>query len=432
MEKKKILIIEDEYVIAMHLKGILEKSGYEVLGIASEGKEAIKLFEEAEPNLLLVDINLSGKMTGIDVVRHVNKENYTPIIYLTSSTDKTTLKDVKETKPIAFLKKPFEKEQILSTVDVAMHGFDDSKNRMDDLVTLNKLQETNISELSETNAHLITATWRERELKEELQQIKKVIEKQNEKIMDSINYAHRIQDAIIPKSAYLKELLGEHFVFYKPKDVVSGDFPWVYERDGYVYIAVVDCTGHGVPGAMMSLIGSLLLNDVVNNQGKSKSPDQILNELHQAIVKTLKQDVEGNTAADGMDVAICRIDKKNKEVQFSGAHRPLYHLRKGELTEYKGDKYPIGGNQYKGKNHFTKQDVTIKKGDSIFFFSDGFPDQFGGPENLKYGPKRIREGIIKNGGKSMEHMKEYFENSYDKWKGNLKQIDDVLLIGIKF
>jgi len=258
-----------------------------------------------------------------------------------------------------------------------------------------------------------------------------ILEATNKKITDSINYAKRIQNAIIPSIEEIKKDLSETFMFYKPKDVVSGDFPYYFKKGKYAYYAAIDCTGHGVPGAMMSLIGYLLLNDILNGT-EILSPADVLLKLHQGVVRTLKQDDLENKAADGMDMALCRIDLETNEIQYSGAHRPLYHLRNGELTQYKGDKYPIGGNQYKGKNNYQNHLVEIQDGDSVFFFSDGFPDQFGGPEQLKYGPKRIRTSIVENEGVDFDKYHDIFSDDYHEWMGDTKQIDDVLLIGIKF
>ncbi len=428
----KVLLVEDEHVIALHLKRILITLGHEVIDICSQGNDAILSFNEFKPDLLFVDIRLKGDLTGVQVVEKIREESDVAVIYLTSCDDEATYANVKKTNPIAYLKKPFDEFQLKANIEIILKRHVESFIKYNDLKKVSELQGLNILELTETNAHLITATWRERELKEELQKTKLLVEEQNTKIMDSINYARRIQQAIIPNKRMLDELLGNYFIFYKPKDVVSGDFPWAYDKGSYVYIAAVDCTGHGVPGAMMSLIGDLLLNDVVNNEGRDKTPAEILNQLHYGVVKTLKQNNPENKAADGMDVALCRIDKRTNEVLFSGAHRPLYHLANGELIEYKGCKFPIGGMQYNGENNFKDHVVNISENDTIVFFSDGLPDQFGGPEKLKFGPKRIRQIITENQEKPMEELRNIFEQSFDEWKGELKQIDDVLMIGIKF
>jgi serine phosphatase RsbU (regulator of sigma subunit) len=265
---------------------------------------------------------------------------------------------------------------------------------------------------------------------EELKETKKLVDKQHKSITDSINYACRIQNAIIPKYDDLKEYFTDIFIFHKAKDIVSGDFPWFYKKDNYLYIAVVDCTGHGVPGAMMSLIGHLLLNDLVKRNDIDAA--QLLTKLHWGIVETLKQDAEGKQTSDGMDVALCRIDLKSNEVQYAGAHRPLYYVKNGELEQFPGAKFPIGGNQYRGRNKFFNHTIQIKPNDSIYFFSDGLTDQFGGPDGLKFGPKRTREILLKNAHHTMEEQKKAMQTSYDEWLGSGNQIDDVLLIGIKF
>ncbi len=301
----------------------------------------------------------------------------------------------------------------------------------------NEMLKMNVEELTVTNTHLVSATWREREMKqqlaatlEELTETKKVVDAQHKSITDSINYAQRIQHAIIPTEDEIRSHLKESFIYFKAKDVVSGDFPWLFKNEKYIYIAAVDCTGHGVPGAMMSLIGNLLLKDLVNK--KDIDPATLLYDLHWGVVKTLKQDAEGNKAADGMDVAMCRIDLESNEVQYSGAHRPLYHVRKGELEQYKGDKYPIGGNQYEGKNTFNNHIINIEEGDHIYFFSDGFVDQFGGPDQLKLGPKRTRELLLGNAHLPMKEQQLKVKETFENWQGETRQIDDVLLIGIKF
>lgn len=301
----------------------------------------------------------------------------------------------------------------------------------------NELLNLNIEELTKTNEFLVSATWREREIKtrlhhalEELKITKKLADDQHKSITDSINYASRIQDAIIPKPTDLKNRFKDVFLYHEAKNVVSGDFPWLLQDNTFTYIAAVDCTGHGVPGAMMSLIGHLLLNDLARHQ--DIDPAQLLTNLHWSIVKTLKQTEEGKQTSDGMDVALCRIDKIRNEVQFAGAHRPLYHISEGHLYVYNGDKYPIGGNQYKGKNSFSNHSIQVKEGDSIYFFSDGLSDQFGGPAGQKFGSKRIRETLLENAHLNMHDQHISMKKAFEDWKGTNKQIDDLLLIGIKF
>ncbi|WP_242427303.1 PAS domain S-box protein [Flammeovirga pacifica] len=253
----------------------------------------------------------------------------------------------------------------------------------------------------------------------------------NKKITESINYAKRIQGAIIPDTEQIKKDLNDCFIFYKPRDVVSGDFPWYFKKGDSIYIAAVDCTGHGVPGALISLIGYFILNDIVQNN-ENIEPGDVLNLLHEGVTKTLRQDSNSSTR-DGMDIALSKINLKTKTVQYAGAHRPLYIYKSTtkEFTQIKGDKFPVGG-EYKTRTSFSTHHVDLESGDEIFMFSDGYPDQFGGAENRKFGAKRIRELIINTEHSNMEDIAKSFSDTFMEWKGNYKQTDDVIMIGIGF
>lgn len=267
----------------------------------------------------------------------------------------------------------------------------------------------------------------------ELKKIEEEIKDKNAKITDSINYAFRLQNAILPSQKVVKQYFHDSFMFYRPRDIVSGDFPWLYEKDDDIYIAAVDCTGHGVPGAMLSIIGYFIMNQVVS-QPTVLSPGEILTQLHKGVQQTLRQDKEGASARDGMDVALCKVNFKEMELQFSGAHRPLYHVREGELTEYKGTRGAIGGIPKEGKAEpvFENHTIKLQKQDCVYFFSDGLPDQFGGPDGRKYFPKRIKNHIIENKDLPMNQLYTLFKNDYQNWLGDEIPIDDVLLIGIRF
>lgn len=267
----------------------------------------------------------------------------------------------------------------------------------------------------------------------EAKQIELEIQDKNRKIEDSINYAQRIQSSILPDNNIIRHHLPKSFIFYLPRDVVSGDFPWFFKRDDDIYIAAVDCTGHGVPGALLSFIGYFSLNNIVDHT-KKMTAAEVLDQLHFGVRKTLKQDMEDAEARDGMDIAFCKINHQDKELQFAGAHRPLYLLRDNELIEYKGDRKAIGGipHHKKEEQNFTNHVINFKRGDRIFFFSDGLTDQLGGDEEKKYSPKRVRDMIVENKHLTMEKLNAYFVEDFQKWRGNNKQIDDVLLIGIEF
>ncbi len=267
----------------------------------------------------------------------------------------------------------------------------------------------------------------------EAKRIEQEVQDKNRKITESINYAQRIQTSILPNNRIIRQYLPKSFTYYKPRDVVSGDFPWFFLKDDYVYIAVVDCTGHGVPGALLSFIGYFTLNNVVDHDS-SYTAGKILDLLHYGVRKTLKQDRPDADARDGMDIALCKINIKRKELQYAGAHRPLYMLRNGELTEYKGNRKAIGGIPHpkKEEEDFTNYPIDIKAGDKVFFFSDGMPDQVGGPENKKYGPARIRDIILSNPNFTMPQYNDIFAKDFEEYMGEHKQVDDVLIIGIEF
>lgn len=270
--------------------------------------------------------------------------------------------------------------------------------------------------------------------KEKIINSKKEIELKNKKIIESITYAQRIQTSIVPAEKQLIDEMGNAFMFYLAKDVISGDFPWIYRKKDTIYIAAVDCTGHGVPGAMMSFIGYFLLNEINSHQDDYK-PAYILDKLDEKVKNTLKQENGNANSRDGMDLALCKIDKEKNSLEFAGAHRPLLLIRNNEILEFKADRKPIGGITLKKyPQNFTNHVINIESGDAIYIYSDGITDQFGGNDEkkAKYGSGRIKELILRNNGIPMNKMKELFENDFIEWKGNEKQFDDILLIGIKF
>jgi PAS domain S-box-containing protein len=257
------------------------------------------------------------------------------------------------------------------------------------------------------------------------------IQSKNKKINDSINYAKRIQNAILPDTHIIRQALPDSFILYKPRDVVSGDFPWFVQRGENIFIAAVDCTGHGVPGALLSLIGYFLLNDIIRSR-QVTDPGTILDLLDEGVTETLRQDQDNSATKDGMDIALCKINTKTRTVEYAGAHRPLYVMKNGALEEIKGDRSPIGGGMSKNKTSFTTSKIKLNKGDSVYFSSDGYPDQFGGQEVRKFGSKRLRQLIEQTHHLSSHEAARVFDQQWEEWRGDQKQTDDVLMIGVKF
>lgn len=292
------------------------------------------------------------------------------------------------------------------------------------VVTYIKAREKRLRETQAKLEHLVEVRT------EELQKEKEIVEKQNHNIKESINYARRIQEAILPPDNVVQKLLTESFILYKPKDVVSGDFYWMHKQGTKTYVAAVDCTGHGVPGAFMSLIGYNILEKVINENQKL-SPSDILGKLSVEIATVLRQDDENATVKDGMDLALCSIDESNMELEFAGAYNPLYLVRKKELTELKGNKVPIGKGSAKKGVDFDNQKASLEKGDVIYLFSDGFPDQKGGPKRKKYYYPPFRDYLISISELPLEEQKNKLEQELENWRGDVEQFDDVLVLGIK-
>lgn len=267
----------------------------------------------------------------------------------------------------------------------------------------------------------------------EAKRIEKEIQIKNKNIGDSINYAQKIQSALLPDIASIKEVLPKSFVFYQPRDVISGDFPWFYKSTDAIYIAAVDCTGHGVPGALLSFIGFFLMKEVIQTAG-NKNAGQICDLIHSNFRETLKQNDARADSRDSMDLALCKIMPGNKLIEYAGAHRPLYLLRDGELTEYKGDRKSIGGIPLlkKTEEPFTNVQIQFNPGDKIFFHTDGLTDQLGGPYGRKYSPNRLRDRILENSKLSIQGFHSLFESDFAEWQKGFKQLDDVLMIGIEF
>ena len=261
-----------------------------------------------------------------------------------------------------------------------------------------------------------------------LKEIETELQNKGKKISESIDYAKRLQLSILPEASLLKKEFNQSFILYKPKDVVSGDFPWFFKKGNNVYLAVVDCTGHGVPGAMISLVGNFLLNDIT---GKILEPKEILTALDQAILDTLKTNTHSNGATDGMDIALFRIDLENKIIQFAGAHRPLLVMRDGLIRELKGDKYQAGGMHQYTDAAFVQQSFRYQPGDRLLAYTDGFADQFGGPYDKKFSSKRIRDIFAESALLNLSELKNLYDSNFETWKGTNRQTDDVLMIAIE-
>ncbi len=269
---------------------------------------------------------------------------------------------------------------------------------------------------------------KERTLRIEKQ--KEEIEEQKKHIMDSIYYARRIQNAILPAFSQIEKHLKNYFILYLPKDIVSGDFYWMNECDGLFMMAAVDCTGHGVPGAFMSIVGNNQLNYAVNVK-KARKAGTILDELNQGVISTLNENKNDSSIKDGMDMALCVFDFKAKKVEFAGANNPLILIRDNTVIKYKGDRFPIGAFEGNAQQLFRNTEIDLVEGDCLYLSSDGYADQFGGPDNKKFMFRRYEELLLEVHSLSLEKQKEILYNRFSEWRGKNDQVDDILVIGIK-
>lgn len=266
------------------------------------------------------------------------------------------------------------------------------------------------------------------ESNKELNRQKSIVEEKNKAITASIKYAERIQKALLPSEQVLNSHFPNNLIFYKPRDIVSGDFYWFRHIDGISYIAAVDCTGHGVPGAFMSMIGHTLLNKYT---ALKSNPAEILNEMRKEVIETLTTN-KNFVQSDGMDLAFCIIDHEKKKLQFAGAFNPLVILRHDELIEVKADRMPIGSYMGKEKNSFNTKEIDLEKHDMLYMFSDGFQDQIGEEAELKYSSRKFKELLQSIHAKSFEAQHEILEKEIIKWRGKEEQLDDMLILGLKF
>lgn len=266
--------------------------------------------------------------------------------------------------------------------------------------------------------------------KEEIETKNQELEVLYKHVTDSIKYAKRIQEAILPPDSLVKRVLPNSFVLYKPKDIVSGDFYWIDEKDGKTMFAAVDCTGHGVPGAFMSIVGYNILKHSVNNNNFT-TPSLILDALNQGVSETLHHGHEESQAKDGMDLSFCTIDYKNMELQYAGAFNPLYLIREGQLIQTKADKFPIGLFLGEEKKKFTNHKIKLQKNDHVYIFSDGYADQFGGPNGKKFMANHFRDLLLDVHKYPIEKQKDILNKTIEEWRGPLDQVDDILVIGVK-
>jgi serine phosphatase RsbU (regulator of sigma subunit) len=257
------------------------------------------------------------------------------------------------------------------------------------------------------------------------------VEEKNKQITDSINYAQRIQSALLPGEEDVRKIIPESFLLFMPKDIVSGDFFWISRPDeNTIVFATADCTGHGVPGGFMSMLGTSFLNEIINEKGL-RSPAKILDALRDKIIVALKQQGHTQENKDGMDIVLCLLDKASGNMTYAAANNNFYLLRNGKLTEHEADKMPIGYYHDQVKP-FREHTIALQPGDCVYTFTDGYADQFGGPNGKKFKYAQLEELILSQAQVSPLVQKEIFYTSIRHWQGELEQVDDICLFAFRY
>ncbi len=396
-----------------------------------EANSFIKLILEESEGNLNSQINLYKKQVvkQKQIVRHKSKQLKTT----QKSLDTVNVKLVQSSKTIGIL----EEDTLRKKLEISSLNFQKVLKDMELKSTNEELQVQKkftylliigVSGVSILTLLVFFLLQAKKKMNLKLKSQKKEIEKQKDSITQSIIYAKKIQQAILPNEQIFKNNFRDYFIVFKPRDIVSGDFYFIQKVNNYIIFAAVDCTGHGVPGGFMSMLGQAFLNDIIRKKEVTKA-SQILNLLRDEIKLSLQQKGVKGEQKDGMDMAICVIDTQSNQLQFAGAHNPLIMVRSRKLTEIKADRMPVG--IHIKEREFTNHTLQLQKEDQLYIFSDGFADQLGEESQKKYKSKPFKKLLLSNSDLSMAEQKEKLITVYQQWKGTIKQTDDIVIIGVK-
>jgi sigma-B regulation protein RsbU (phosphoserine phosphatase) len=407
-QKHSILYIDDEEHNLIGFKSTFRRE-YNI-DVATSGQRGLEIMGQSEIHLVITDQRMPD-MTGVEFLEKV-KLRYPECMrmIMTGFSDMDAIiQAINKGDIYRYIAKPWNREELRITIDSAFEVYN--------LKSENKHL---IEDLKEANLNL------EKKVKERTQQI----EQQSQNITDSIHYASRIQTALMLPSEELDRLLPSHFILNKPKDIVSGDYYWVSHKNDRIIVAVADCTGHGVPGAFMSIMGINLLNEIVNNT-KTVKANEMLNELRDHLIKSLGQTGHRYEAKDGMEMALCVVDLNSMQLQFSGAFRPMYLLRNEELIEVKGDRMPIGIYNEEDVS-FTNKEMEVQDNDVFYLFTDGYVDQIGGPNRKTFKSKNFKQLLLDIHQRPLKEQKSILESEHNSWRSSdCEQIDDIMIMGVK-
>ena len=412
MDKTKslfpILYVDDEQDNLTVFNSAFRRE-YEV-HLAGSGQEGLEILKAHEIQVIITDQRMP-EMTGIQFLEKIIPDYPDCIrMILTGFSDiEAIIQAINTGRVYRYITKPWSKEELKINIDKAIETYQ-----------LRRHNRQLIEDLKEANQTL------EQKVIERTQKIKA----QNREITCSIQYASKIQNALLPPDDELEKVFQSYFILSKPKDIVSGDYYWLAGKDDKTIIAVADCTGHGVPGAFMSLLGVSFLNEIINKTVIVRA-NEILNQLRGQLIKSLRQTGKTDEARDGMEIALCVIDFRRRKIQFSGAFRPLYLFRNGDLHELNGDTMPIGLYEEEEENSFTNKEIMFEKEDTIYLFTDGYADQLGGDSRKTFRSQNFKKLLVDIHHYPMQKQKELLNKKLNEWKGDLDQVDDILVVGIK-
>jgi len=409
-----IICVDDERIILDSLRAELKgefQNEYDIQ-ITESAEEAIEVYEELVDQSIEIPLIISDQlmpgMKGDEFLEYVFKDdNDIRTIMLTGQAEIIDVaRAVNNANLFRYIGKPWDKTDLLLTVSTAIQSYYDAK----------EIEKKN-NELFEYKEYLENLVDKRTE----------ELAEKNGEITSSIKYAQKIQNAILPQTEYINKILGEYFIFHKPKDIIGGDFYWLSRRDNDIIIAAADCTGHGVPGALLSILGISLLDRAVN-QLNIRQSDKILNYIREEIIRTLNQ-ISGEIS-DGMDLSVVILNLDNLSAQYSGAYNSLLIAKDNLVVEYKADRIPIGYHP-KMDETFNRQEIHLEKGDILYLFSDGFIDQFGGSDNKKFMMREFKELLVGICKEPLKTQNRLIQSAFEEWKGKFVQTDDVLVVGIK-
>lgn len=378
--------------------------------LANSGPEGLEVMKKQTIHLVIADQRMP-EMTGIEFLEKIKLEYPDCIrMVLTGFTDvEAIIEAINKGRVYRYITKPWSKDDLKMIIDHALETYE-----------LKQQNRKLFSDLEEANTTLE---------KKVIERTKK-IESQRREITDSIHYASRIQSALLPQKEELDKHLPSYFILNKPRNIVSGDYYWLAHKDDKVYVAVADCTGHGIPGAFMSILGLAYLSEILNQETATKA-NEILNGLRSKVIKSLHQTGKFDEARDGMEIALCVIDFNEQKLHYSGAFRPLYLIRDNKLIEIKGDSMPIGI-YHENEISFNSKELIFNDKDIIYMFSDGYVDQLGGPDRKTFKSRKFKELLAQIHQKPLDIQKELLETEFEDWRSDIEQIDDIMVMGIRF